>query len=88
MKKEYDYCDTYDSYKTGVELNNKNEIKIFSCSSCKKSTLILKKSISDKNFKCEDCIESFFNGNHVEQKQVYQQEENQESVWKWFNFFW
>ena len=43
MNRDYDYCDTYDSYYNGITLDNKNEIKTFSCKCCNKPKLILKK---------------------------------------------
>jgi hypothetical protein len=72
MNRDYDYCDTYDSYYNGITLDNKNEIKTFSCKCCNKPKLILKKSVGDPGFKCEECIE--------EQGQ-------QETGWRWFGFF-
>lgn len=79
MNRDYDYCDTYDSYYNGITLDNKNEIKTFSCNRCNKPKLILKKSVGDPVFKCEECIEH----------QVLQQGEQgqQESAWRWFGFF-
>ena len=78
MNKDYDYCDTYDSYYNGLTLDNKNEIKTFSCNRCNKSKLILKKSVGDPVFKCEDCIEMHSNQN---------QNQETESGWGWFGFF-
>jgi len=79
MNRDYDYCDTYDSYYNGITLDNKNEIKTFSCNRCNKPKLILKKSVGDPVFKCEECIED----------QVLQQGEQgqQESARRWFGFF-
>ena len=79
MSRYYDYCDTYDSYGSGKVLNNSNQIKTFSCSVCKQSKLVLKKSVGDPVFKCEECIAS----NHNEQDQT----QTQEPGWRWFNFF-
>ena len=53
----YDYCDTYESYDSGLTLDGKNSVKTFSCDECKQSKLILKKSTSDPKFKCEECIQ-------------------------------
>ena len=56
MNQYYDYCDTYDSYDSGLSLDGKNSVKTFSCDECKQSKFILKKSITDPKFKCEECI--------------------------------
>jgi hypothetical protein len=53
----YDYCDTYDSYDSGLTLDEKNSVKTFWCDECKQSKFILKKSITDPKFKCEECIQ-------------------------------
>lgn len=82
MNQYYDYCDTYESYNTGLTLDSKNKIKTFSCNICKQSKLILKKSVSDPVFKCEECIEA---ASREEQQQ--QDQGQQEIVWKWFSFF-
>ena len=57
MHQYYDYCDTYDSYDSGLALDGKNSVKTFSCELCKQSKFILKKSITDPKFKCEECIQ-------------------------------
>lgn len=57
MHQYYDYCDTYDSYDSGLALDGKNSVKTFSCEVCKQSKFILKKSVNDPNFKCEECIQ-------------------------------
>jgi len=57
MHQYYDYCDTYESYDSGLSLDGKNSVKTFSCDECKQSKLILKKSTSDPKFKCEECIQ-------------------------------
>jgi transposase-like protein len=85
MNKYYDYCDTYDSYGTyesGEVLDGNNQIKKFSCNMCKQPKLILKKSVNDPIFKCEECAEVFPNNNR---EQLSQQ--TQEINWKWFGFF-
>lgn len=94
MNQYYDYCDTYDSYYSGLTLDNCNKIKTFSCSVCKQSKLVLKKSVGDSVFKCDECIEAFLkehhHDNHVEENQVQQQDqkqEPQEPQWRWFSFF-
>lgn len=56
MNQYYDYCDTYDSYDSGLSLDDKNSVKTFSCDECKQSKFILKKNTSDPKFKCEECI--------------------------------
>lgn len=84
MKEYYDYCDAYDAYGNG-EVSNNNQIKTFSCNVCKQSKLILKKSVNDSVFKCEDCIEK--NGSNNDEQQQHSQQ-NQERTWsKWFSFF-
>ena len=91
MNKDYDYCDTYDSYYNGITLNDKNEIKTFSCNRCNKPKLILKKSVGDPVFKCEECIDQVLQqGSQQQQQQQQQQQEQQqqeETRWKWFGFF-
>ena len=57
MNQYYGYCDTYDSYDSGLSLDDKNSVKTFSCDECKQSKFILKKSTSDPKFKCEECIQ-------------------------------
>jgi hypothetical protein len=57
MHQCYDYCDTYDSYDSGLALDGKNSVKTFSCEVCKQSKFILKKSITEPKFKCEECIQ-------------------------------
>jgi hypothetical protein len=57
MHQYYDYCDTYDSYDSGLALDGKNSVKTFSCEVCKQSKFILKKSVNDPIFKCEECIQ-------------------------------
>jgi hypothetical protein len=57
MHQYYDYCDTYDSYDSGLTLDGKNSVKTFWCDECKQSKFILKKSIAEPKFKCEECIQ-------------------------------
>ncbi len=57
MHQYYDYCDTYDSYDSGLALDGKNSVKTFSCEVCKQSKFILKKNIAEPKFKCEECIQ-------------------------------
>jgi hypothetical protein len=85
MNPYYDYCDTYDAYDSGLELDNSNKIKTFSCNVCKQSKFIVKKSVGDLVFKCEECIEASLN---QEQNQLSQQNQgSQETTWRWFSFF-
>ena len=82
---QFDYCDTYDAYGSGLSLDTSNKIKTFSCNVCKQSKFIVKKSVGDSVFKCEECIEASLN---QEQQQVSQQNQgNQETTWRWFSFF-
>lgn len=78
MSQQYDYCDAYDGYGSG-EVSDNNQIKTFSCNVCKQSKFLLKKSVADPVFKCEECIAS----NHSEQDQ----NQTQEPGWRWFSFF-
>jgi transcription initiation factor TFIID subunit TAF12 len=97
MHQYYDYCDTYESYDSGLALDNKNKIRTFSCNVCKQSKLVLKKSVSDPVFKCEECITAHSKLQLEEQQQQQQQEQQQqqqqqdqgqqETTWKWFSFF-
>lgn len=89
MNQYYDYCDTYDAYDSGLTLDS-NKIKTFSCSVCKQSKLVLKKSVGDSVFKCDECIEASLNQDDEQlnqQNQVQQQDQTQEPVWRWFSFF-
>jgi hypothetical protein len=85
MNQYYDYCDTYDKYGTyesGQVLDCNNQIKTFSCSVCKQSKFLVKKSVIDPVFKCDECIEA---DNHKEQQQ--NQGTQEPSIWNWFSFF-
>jgi hypothetical protein len=83
MHQYYDYCDTYESYDSGLALDNKNKIRTFSCNVCKQSKLVLKKSVSDPVFKCEECIQQ-----QQQQRGEQQQDQGQqETTRKWFSFF-
>ena len=83
MNPYYDYCDTYDAYDSGLSLDNSNKIKTFSCNVCKQPKFIVKKSVGDSVFKCEECIESSLNQGREQQ----QNQGNQETTWRWFSFF-
>ena len=91
MQQYYDYCDTYESYDSGLVLDNKNKIRTFSCNVCKQSKFVLKKSVSDPVFKCEECIKASSKLHLEEQQQQQQQQQQdqgqQETTWKWFSFF-
>lgn len=87
MQKYYDYCDTYESYDSGFALDNKNKIRTFSCNVCKQSKLVLKKSVSDPVFKCEECMKASSKLQLEEQQQQQQDQGQQETTWKWFSFF-
>ena len=86
MNQYYDYCDTYDAYGSEFTSDKSNKIKTFSCNVCKQSKLILKKSVDDPVFKCEECIEAHLN-RQQEQREQQQNQANQETTWKWFSFF-
>ena len=79
-KHHYDYCDTYDAYYNGLSLDHENKIKTFSCTQCTKLKPVLKKSVSDPVFKCEECIEASSLRQQGQQGQ-------QGTEWKWFSFF-
>jgi hypothetical protein len=96
MQQYYDYCDTYESYDSGLALDNKNKIRTFSCNICKQSKFVLKKSVSDPVFKCEECIKASSKLQLEEQEQQPQQQQQQqqqqdqgqqETTRKWFSFF-
>ena len=90
MTPYYDYCDTYDAYDSGLSLdnsNNSNKIKTFSCNVCKQSKIIVKKSVGDSVFKCEECIESSLNEGRGQEQLSQQSQGNQETTWRWFSFF-
>ncbi len=52
---EFDYCDTYDSYGSGVMLEN-NGLRMFTCDECGGKKTFVKKSVNDSKFRCESCI--------------------------------
>jgi len=85
MNQYYDYCDTYDAYDSGLTLDNSNKIKTFSCNVCKQSKFIVKKSLGDSVFKCEECIETYSKLKLEEEQQ--QDQGHRETSWKWFSFF-
>lgn len=89
MQQYYNYCDTYESCDGGLALENKNKLRTFSCNVCKQSKLVLKKSVSDPVFKCEECIKASSKLQLEEQQQQQQQQDQgqQETTWKWFSFF-
>jgi len=90
MSEYYDHYDAYDVYgyndnATTLDQNQNNNIKTFSCNVCKQSKLVLKKSVNDPVFKCDECIEK--NGLQQQDSQ-HQNQGNQETTsWKWFSFF-
>jgi hypothetical protein len=81
MTPYYDYCDTYDAYDSGLTLDYSNKIKTFSCNVCKQSKFILKKSVGDSVFKCEECLNTDFS------QQNKGNQQNKETTWNWFSFF-
>ena len=54
---EFDYCDTYESYGSGVRLEN-NGLRMFTCDECKWEKTVVKKSVNDSKFRCESCIQN------------------------------
>ena len=54
---EFDYCDTYDSYGSGVMLEN-NGLRMFTCDECRGKKTFVKKSVNDSKFRCETCIQN------------------------------
>ena len=54
---DFDYCDTDDLYGSGVVLRN-NEVRMFKCDECKVNKTIVKKSVNDSRFRCENCIQN------------------------------
>ena len=54
---EFDYCDTYESYGSGVVLEN-NRLRMFRCDECKVNKTVVKKSVADSRFRCETCIQN------------------------------
>jgi len=54
---EFDYCDTYESYRSGVKLDN-NGLRMFTCDECKVNKMVVKKSVNDSKFRCETCIQN------------------------------
>lgn len=53
----FDYCDTYESYGSGVVLEN-NRLRMFRCDECKVNKTVVKKSVTDSKFRCETCIQN------------------------------
>ena len=54
---DFDYCDTYESYGSGVMLE-KNRLRMFRCDECKVNKTVVKKSVADSRFRCETCIQN------------------------------
>ena len=54
---DFDYCDTYESYGSGVMLE-KNRLRMFRCDECKVNKPVVKKSVVDSRFRCETCIQN------------------------------
>ena len=54
---DFDYCDTYESYGSGVMLE-KNRLRMFRCDDCKVNKTVVKKSVNDSRFRCETCIQN------------------------------
>lgn len=54
---DFDYCDTYDSYGSGVMLEN-NGLRMFTCDECRGKKTFVKKSVNDSKFRCESCIQN------------------------------
>ena len=54
---EFDYCDTYDSYGSGVRLEN-NGLRMFTCDECRGKKTFVKKGVNDSKFRCESCIQN------------------------------
>jgi len=54
---EFDYCDTYESYRSGVKLDN-NRLRMFKCEECRGEKIFVKKSVNDSKFRCETCIQN------------------------------
>jgi len=85
-RENYNNSDVYDVYGCNYATTlgqDDNKIKTFSCNLCKQSKLVLKKSVSDPIFKCDECIEK----NGLQQQQVSQQQDQETTSWKWFSFF-
>ncbi len=54
---DFGYCDTYESYGSGVVLEN-NRLRMFRCEECKVNKTVVKKSVNDSKFRCETCIQN------------------------------
>ena len=54
---DFDYCDTYESYGSGLVLEN-NRLRMFRCDECKVNKMVVKKSVNDSKFRCETCIQN------------------------------
>ena len=95
---EFDYCDTYESYGSGVVLEN-NRVRMFRCDECKVNKTVVKKSVTDSKFRCENCIQ---NQNQI-QNEIQAQMPNSlilemptteatvdttpQISWRWLHFF-
>lgn len=97
---EFDYCDTYESYGSGVVLEN-NRLRMFRCDECKVNKTVVKKSVADSKFRCDTCIQ---NQNQI-QNEVQAQTQMPNSLilemptmattvdttpqfsWRWLQFF-
>jgi uncharacterized protein YlaI len=55
---DFDYCDTYESYRSSKVVLENNGLRMFTCDDCKGKKTFLKKSVNDSKFRCESCIQT------------------------------
>jgi len=62
---DFDYCDTYESYRSSKVVLENNGLRMFTCDDCKGKKTFVKKSVNDSKFRCESCIQTL-NQNEVQ----------------------
>jgi len=94
---DFDYCDTYESYGSGVRLEN-NGVRMFTCDDCREETTFVKKGVNDSKFRCDACIQkqNQMSANVSPDSLILNMPLSTESMasdttpyfsWRWFHFF-
>lgn len=55
---DFDYCDTYESYRSSKVVLENNGVRMFTCGECRGQKTFVKKSVNDSKFRCESCIQN------------------------------
>ena len=70
---DFDYCDTYESYRSSKVVLENNGLRMFTCDDCKGKKTFVKKSVNDSKFRCESCIQTQNQNQNQNQNQVQAQ---------------